>query len=726
MFSALIPVYNHEKYLVEAIYSCLSDDLVSEVLIVDDGSKDGSPDVIESFSHHPKVRILDNGGTNIGAHNRLNQLAKAARSEWLAVLNSDDAFAPHRFQTARQIIREKQPRLIMGGIAIINESSQIIGTKCGPADPEYPFPKLLAEGDQPPSLAHLANQNFVATTSNMIFAKSLFEELGGFRDYRYIHDWDFALRASFVSGWTFTPAFLTKYRVHSANTIKENPLFIDGEVTHMFCTLFSEFRENFVGDSIAIGIAGNHHLDLSSRDYITASMDKTSKDPSAFSRIFMPSRAFPMREQRSLLAQQIWRAGYPSREPCIVRAGNIPRGDKDNTKTTIFLPGRPVDSFPAQILAQLEDDDTRKTIVILSGFFAVGGVERNTVEIIRHLSSHFRFVVVTFEPHYEDVGSLHHQLDELGALCVDLGHLIPADKYEDALAQLNKLVSPQAVWIINGASWLAENAGRVRAIFGSSKIIDQQVYDTKAGWIQEFHRPGILAADHFIAVNKKIEDVFRLRFNIPPNRIKQIYPALSLEKVSSVDFKRSSRATYERKYGLADGKINIGFIGRLTEQKRPERFIEIAKRNANDERYQFILVGTGPREEMCAQAIAEYSLDNIRMINFFEDVSDIGAFLDGLVICSDFEGLPIALLESMSMGIPFLSTDVGDIRKIRDIYGGGVILDHWTDDDAEREIRDWLNVLHELRDQINQSVPRLRDDFSAKRLALDYRQLFCE
>lgn len=57
MFSALIPVFNHERYVYEAISSCLNDELVNEVLIVDDGSSDGSVEIISSFSNHKKVRV---------------------------------------------------------------------------------------------------------------------------------------------------------------------------------------------------------------------------------------------------------------------------------------------------------------------------------------------------------------------------------------------------------------------------------------------------------------------------------------------------------------------------------------------------------------------------------------------------------------------------------------------------------------------------------------------
>lgn len=724
MFSALIPVYNHENYIYEAILSCLADDLVEEVILVDDGSSDSSPEIIQSFAMNTKVTILDNGGVNLGAHNRINQLVRAAKSQWLAVLNSDDAFIPHRFQLAKQIIREQRPTLITGGITIVDETSRVIGLKRGPADPEFPFPVELTGGDQRSHLARLLNQNYVATTSNMIFSRGLFEALGGFRDYRYIHDWDFAIRAYITSKCVLCPASLTKYRVHSANTIKENPLFTDGEVTRMFARIFAEFSRSLHGADFASAIRGNLHIDESARQHIAHGMEKHLESDRRFEKIYIPSVKFTPYERRSLLAQQIATAASSKQQPPIVHSSNIPRYIIHRDVIHVPRLTDETERLGRQDLGATSFSDQRPTVFILSGFFAVGGVERNTVEIIRNLSSEFRFVAVTFEPHFEEVGSLHHQLDDLGVICVDLGHLVPENQFAEVLARLNALFEPQAVWLINGASWLAANAGRVRSIFAEARIIDQQVYDTSAGWINEFHRPGVLAADEFIAVNKKISRAFRARYNIPAHLIHQIYPALSFDRVSAVDSKRSRRQEVERQFGLATGKFNIGFIGRLTSQKRPERFIRLAKNFVDKVEYQFILIGTGPLEAECKRVILEENVTNIQMINFFEDVSEIGAILDGLIICSDYEGLPIALLECMAMHIPFFSTDVGDIREVSDEYGGGVIVDNWDDSEIVPLVAKWLARNAELRIQLDDHGLMLRQNFAAHALAKDYQRLF--
>jgi hypothetical protein len=68
----------------------------------------------------------------------------------------------------------------------------------------------------------LSEQNHLVTTSNMVFRKSLHTRLGGFRPYRYVHDWDFALRAMLLGRSAYIRRFLTGYRLHGHNTILES------------------------------------------------------------------------------------------------------------------------------------------------------------------------------------------------------------------------------------------------------------------------------------------------------------------------------------------------------------------------------------------------------------------------------------------------------------------------------------------------------------------------
>lgn len=266
MFSVLIPVYNHRDYVADAVQSSLASPLVREVLLADDGSRDDSREVIRRLARDRSGRVRDltpSDGGNIGAHARLNQLAEAASQPWLAVLNSDDIFAPARFEAVQMAVNRTKYDFVTGHIALMDGEGSPLGVKRGPLSPEFPFPRdvkvrdLLGRHDLLPMLA---SQNFIATTSNMLFTKRLYEKIGGFRDYRYVHDWDFALRAALLGTMRFLPQILVQYRTHASNTIKEDGDAVTAEVRRLFKTITGDYAEAFRASEVNAGMSSNRYL----------------------------------------------------------------------------------------------------------------------------------------------------------------------------------------------------------------------------------------------------------------------------------------------------------------------------------------------------------------------------------------------------------------------------------------------------------------------------------
>ena len=130
MFSALMPVYNHAKYLKPAVMSVLKSPLVDELLLVDDGSTDGSAAVVATLAARYPGRVRDLSQRtqgNRGAHNRLNELVDAARCSWVAVLNSDDLFVDGRFDAivAHEWFRDSD--FVFGNLLLIDTKGFLRG-----------------------------------------------------------------------------------------------------------------------------------------------------------------------------------------------------------------------------------------------------------------------------------------------------------------------------------------------------------------------------------------------------------------------------------------------------------------------------------------------------------------------------------------------------------------------------------------------------------------------
>jgi glycosyltransferase involved in cell wall biosynthesis len=223
LVSVVIPSFNHERFLEEAIRSVLRQTHENvEVIVVDDGSTDNSLDVAHAI-HDPRVRIY--AQENQGAHAAINRGLALARGTWLAILNSDDVFAPSRLEKLLcSFEAEPRPALACSHIEIVDSTGKVLGVKHGfhdllPRSIAHPMDTFAALDDP---VLNLLGSNYLATTSNMLFPAALIEQIGTFRAFRYTHDWDFALRAAVCGDIAIVDEPLVRYRVHTRNTIREN------------------------------------------------------------------------------------------------------------------------------------------------------------------------------------------------------------------------------------------------------------------------------------------------------------------------------------------------------------------------------------------------------------------------------------------------------------------------------------------------------------------------
>lgn len=103
--SVIIPVYNAERFLRQAASSALEQPETTEVILVEDGSTDNSPEICKHLaSEDPRVRVLHHpDGANLGAAASRNLGMVHASQEWIAFLDADDWFQPGRFTHTRHV-----------------------------------------------------------------------------------------------------------------------------------------------------------------------------------------------------------------------------------------------------------------------------------------------------------------------------------------------------------------------------------------------------------------------------------------------------------------------------------------------------------------------------------------------------------------------------------------------------------------------------------------------
>ena len=118
MVSIIMPAYNAEKTLAQAVASALAQTYKNfELIIIDDRSTDTTSILAHSFSDS-RVRVLTND-KNSGAPQSRHNGANCARGQWLAFLDSDDIWAPDKLEKQLQLQKARNADLVFTGSAFI-------------------------------------------------------------------------------------------------------------------------------------------------------------------------------------------------------------------------------------------------------------------------------------------------------------------------------------------------------------------------------------------------------------------------------------------------------------------------------------------------------------------------------------------------------------------------------------------------------------------------------
>jgi succinoglycan biosynthesis protein ExoO len=118
--SVIIPAYNTEAYIAKAIESALHQTLRDiEVIIVDDGSSDQTVEVAKSFTDQ-RLKVIVNE-QNLGSAAARNRALRVAQGEWIAVLDSDDWYAPERLEKLVSLANEVNADMIADDIYLIKD-----------------------------------------------------------------------------------------------------------------------------------------------------------------------------------------------------------------------------------------------------------------------------------------------------------------------------------------------------------------------------------------------------------------------------------------------------------------------------------------------------------------------------------------------------------------------------------------------------------------------------
>lgn len=222
----IIPVYNGEAFIGEAIASVLRQSFLPQrIILVNDGSTDQTEKVVLGFRGR-SVPIKYIGKENGGLSSSRNVGIHFSTAEFLAFLDADDVWEKNKLQKQLQIFAQsKLPNLgvVYSDYSNIDESGRTL-----PAFPSFRLDKKV-KGDIFPLL--LSGNKVAGSGSAVLVRRECFAKVGLFdKHLPTCEDWDMWLRVAKDYSFDYVEAKLVRLRRHAANLQKDKRAMFLGEV----------------------------------------------------------------------------------------------------------------------------------------------------------------------------------------------------------------------------------------------------------------------------------------------------------------------------------------------------------------------------------------------------------------------------------------------------------------------------------------------------------------
>ncbi|OCL85610.1 glycosyltransferase family 2 protein [Arcobacter porcinus] len=207
LVSVIIPCYNHQDYIENALKSIINQTYKNiEIIVIDDGSKDNSVNVLKEFQKNNKF-ILE-CQENMGVCKTLNKAINMSNGKYVATLASDDYWDLTKIEKQVKVLETSKNSEFCFTQALEFDSNTSEKIKV--------FPKKPLSGD-------VLNSVFLrqhVPAGSIMFSKNLFDKLSGFDETLKEEDWDFVIRSAANTKFIGIKEPLLFYRSHETNIMK--------------------------------------------------------------------------------------------------------------------------------------------------------------------------------------------------------------------------------------------------------------------------------------------------------------------------------------------------------------------------------------------------------------------------------------------------------------------------------------------------------------------------
>lgn len=364
-----------------------------------------------------------------------------------------------------------------------------------------------------------------------------------------------------------------------------------------------------------------------------------------------------------------------------------------------------IPSFTDNIIIPNYQKDNRKNILVIVPWMVMGGADKFNLDLFRLIDKEkYRITLVCTQP-TEYVW--RQQFEQVCDEVFDLSTFIDR-KYWAAF--ISYLIDSRKIDLIFNTN---SQFGYAILPFLKSKypnipIMDyihmEEWYNRNGGYSRDSAAVGSVISKTLFC-NQNSEKILVDYFNRDKNSVGTVYIGVDTDKFDPSKYNRNDLIN---KYKIPTNKTIVSLIARIDYQKRPFLMMEIIKKALiQDPNLFFVVAGDGPLLEKITSIAKSLNIKNILFLGKTDKPDEIYAISDITLNCSIKEGLALTSYESLAMGIPVVSSDVGGQKELIDDSVGVIvpcfqsendILDfNYSDEEIDAYVKGILKIKKDLK-----------------------------
>ncbi|OPX84722.1 MAG: Chondroitin synthase [Pelotomaculum sp. PtaB.Bin104] len=226
LVSVIIPLYNHERFIVRCLESIVEDSYpIKEIIVLDDGSTDASAEMVQKWYLNNSERFVSRfkfiRRENRGLTKTLNELVSMAQGEYIVPVASDDYLLPGGIQARLEYLLDHPEKLAVFADCIVVDGNGGLLYNSGLTDLYQGRKKYLAHERL---RAYELIFHWCIPGPVLMAKRDVYQVVGGYDESLFVEDWDFFLRLLSHNLLGFVDYPVAAYRLHGLNSVTNKSL----------------------------------------------------------------------------------------------------------------------------------------------------------------------------------------------------------------------------------------------------------------------------------------------------------------------------------------------------------------------------------------------------------------------------------------------------------------------------------------------------------------------